>query len=267
MDSVMLFAIEAALAAGKDIMEIYDRNDYEVEIKSDNSPLTEADNASNNIINDILKTNTSFPIVSEENDLVSYEERKDWQQYWLIDPLDGTKEFIKRNGEFTVNIALIENGKPYLGVVYVPVTKELYYANVAKKIACKIVVSDYSEISDLFCKESTRIHPQSVDGVIRVVGSRSHMNEETEAFISTLKTNYPNKEIEIIPTGSSLKLCLLAEGKADYYPRFAPTMEWDTAAGQAVCEAVGVRVIDQNTMQTMGYNKPNLLNSYFLAQN
>lgn len=265
MDNLIELAIEAALKAGQKIMNIYNMDDFKVEIKEDNSPLTLADNASNNIINEILEK-TGLPILSEENIEISYDVRKKWNKYWLVDPLDGTKEFIKKNDEFTVNIALIENGKPVFGVVYLPVSKELYYGCLVRNIACKVVVSEFENLNKNLWEKETYIKPKSSDMCIRIVGSRSHMNKNTEEFISMLKKKYSNKRIEIVSKGSSLKFCVMAEGKADVYPRFAPTMEWDTAAGQAICEAVGLKVIDQSTKNALAYNKESLLNNSFLVQ-
>ena len=174
----------------------------------------------------------------------------------------GTKEFVKRNGEFTVNIALVKNGKPLLGVIYVPVTKELYFADVSKKITLKSVLSDHKVNIENLVSNSVEIKPSSSNlELVRVVGSRSHMNETTENFVNSLKKDY--KKVEIVSKGSSLKFCLVAEGKADVYPRFAPTMEWDTAAGQAICEAVGLKVISKETEKPLLYNKENLLNPWF----
>ncbi|MDO5977863.1 3'(2'),5'-bisphosphate nucleotidase CysQ [Flavivirga spongiicola] len=265
MKNLLDLAIEAAVKAGETIEEIYKHDNFELEIKQDNSPLTKADTAANTIINTFLKT-TPIPIISEENKETDYEERKHWKKCWIVDPLDGTKEFLKKNGEFTVNIALIEHGKPILGVIFSPISKELYYANVLDKKAYKIIVDENYKYSDNLFDEAHRIIPKKTnDSLIKVVGSRSHMNDDTKVFMKELSANYPS--IEIIPKGSSLKFCLIAEGKADIYPRFAPTMEWDTAAGQAICEAVGIHVISKSTFEDLSYNKSNLLNSHFVVSN
>jgi 3'(2'), 5'-bisphosphate nucleotidase len=263
MKELLEQTIKASIDAGKRILEIYEK-DFSIETKSDESPLTEADTAANEVINSYLNK-TGIPIISEENKQLDYSERKKWDKCWIVDPLDGTKEFIKRNGEFTVNIALVENGKPLFGVIYVPVTKELYIGDVNECNAWKVVVEDDSNIIKQLTKEN-EIKPSSNKNkdIIRVVGSRSHMNEDTVKFIEELKQEY--EEVEIVSKGSSLKFCLVAEGKADVYPRFAPTMEWDTAAGQAICEAVGVKVVDQTTRESMVYNRKNLLNNYFLVR-
>jgi len=263
MNSNLITAIEAAVHGGSEIMKIYSMDDLGVEYKEDKSPLTLADKNCNDIINSYL-TKTEFPIISEENRQLDYKERKDWDICWIVDPLDGTKEFVKRNGEFTVNIALVKKGKPLLGVIYVPDTKELYMADVAKLQAGKIILESHEVDVNAIDLETCKIVPgNSGQQGIRVVGSRSHMNEATEKFVASLSEG--EKEVEIVSKGSSLKFCLVAEGKADVYPRFAPTMEWDTAAGQAICEAVGLKVISKETDEPLLYNKENLLNPWFIV--
>lgn len=254
-------AVRAAVEAGISIMEIYDSEDFQVESKVDDSPLTLADKKANDIINSFLVP-TGIPVISEENKQIDFKERKDWQECWIVDPLDGTKEFIKRNGEFTVNIALIQNNVPVFGVIYVPAKKDLYIGDVEnqKSIKTTLESEENLEIKSLELKE---IFPAKTNEKIRVVGSRSHMNQETLDYIGSLKEQH-NKDVEIVSKGSSLKFCLVAEGKADVYPRFAPTMEWDTAAGQAICNAVGLEVRDHKTGFPMKYNKENLLNNYFI---
>jgi len=255
-------AILAALDAGKEIMRVYN-SEIKIEYKDDNSPLTEADKRANDVINSYL-IKTGIPIISEENKQTDYNVRKNWRTCWIVDPVDGTKEFIKRNGEFTVNIALITNGKPDLGVIYVPAIKTIYVANVNKKEAFKSeLVSHTSTLEEVFnC--STMLSPKVLKSEkIQVVGSRSHMSQETLDFVETLKKEV--NEVEIVTKGSSLKFCLVAEGNADVYPRFAPTMEWDTAAGQAICNAVGIDVISQDTNEPLLYNKKKLLNPWFLV--
>lgn len=256
-------AISAAIEGGKEILKVYTQDEIAVENKEDHSPLTAADNAANDSINVILR-NTSYPIISEENRQLDYSIRKDWDYCWIVDPLDGTKEFIKKNGEFTVNIALCAYGSPILGVIYVPVTRELYYAVVEEGKAYKsILTTEHTLVDELF-NTTDQISPsEDASEVIRVVGSRSHMNDETLKFINNLKKKY--QEVEIVSKGSSLKFCLVAEGLADIYPRFAPTMEWDTAAGQAICNAAGLKVTAGNTSDELSYNKENLLNPFFLV--
>lgn len=254
-------AIEASLKAGDAIMKVYDTT-FNVEIKDDKSPLTEADKKANDIINTFLQP-TPIPIISEENKQIDYTIRKKWDTCWIVDPVDGTKEFIKRNGEFTVNIALVHQGTPQLGVIYVPATKTLYFADVAKKQAFKSqLVSHATSLEDVLEKSKPLKTKQSSDA-IEVVGSRSHMSKETLDFVEKLKEG--GKAVKIVSKGSSLKFCLVAEGNADIYPRFAPTMEWDTAAGQAICNAVGVKVISKETNKALLYNKKNLLNPWFIV--
>ena len=262
MNPNLKIAIQAALEGGAEIMKIY-QNDFDVKYKNDNSPLTLADQKCNDVINSYL-IDTEYPIISEENKQNTFDERKQWESCWIVDPLDGTKEFVKRNGEFTVNIALVKNGKPLLGVIYVPDTKILYYADVQKGVTYRSVLKSHDEnLKDLSSKAKLiRPSTQSKDK-IKVVGSRSHMSIATEEFVDSLKKRYKN--VEIVSKGSSLKFCLVAEGNADVYPRFAPTMEWDTAAGQAICEAVGLKVISKETNEPLLYNKENLLNPWFLV--
>jgi len=261
MDKNLQIAIQASLQAGAAIMDIYDTA-FDVEYKDDKSPLTSADKKANDIINSYLLP-TEIPIISEENKQIDYSTRKEWSTSWIVDPVDGTKEFIKRNGEFTVNIALVGNGKPLLGVIYVPVSKTLYFANVVKKEAFKVDLQSHETMLDDVFKNAIKLKPETSQNKTRIVGSRSHMNIETQDFVDSLKKS--GKEVEIVSKGSSLKFCLIAEGKADIYPRFAPTMEWDTAAGQAICNAVGINVISNETQKSLLYNKENLLNPWFLV--
>ena len=256
-------AILAALEAGNAIMKVYDSPDFGIELKDDKSPLTKADKNANDIINRYLKP-TAIPIISEENKQTDYAIRKEWQQCWVVDPVDGTKEFIKRNGEFTVNIALVNKGIPELGVIYVPVTKTVYVAEVSSQTGYKAIVESHqASIEDVIAK-AEQLQPKKASNSVEVVGSRSHMSTETEQYVEALKKD--GKEVSIVSKGSSLKFCLVAEGNADVYPRFAPTMEWDTAAGQAICNAVGVSVISETTKAPLLYNKENLLNPWFICK-
>ncbi len=260
--SKLNIAIKAALNAGREILKVYNR-DFKIDYKEDESPLTEADIIANNVILSYLKK-TGIPIISEETKQLDYSIRKIWTSCWLVDPLDGTKEFIKKNGEFTVNIALIENGVTRFGVIYTPVLNELYYTNENKSIAYKLSNVNSEKFEARLFDIADIISPcQHSKENIKIIGSRSHLNNDTNVFIDSLKEDYDN--VEFISKGSSLKFCLVAEGKAHLYPRFAPTMEWDTAAGQAICEAAGIDVIDIETGRSMIYNKENLLNNYFLA--
>ncbi len=250
MEKLLALAKEAALEGGKEILKVYE-GAIEVESKEDNSPLTLADkNAHLAIMKYLEKSN--IPVLSEEGRAIPYSERKDWKQLWIVDPLDGTKEFIKRNGEFTVNIALIENGIPVMGVIYVPVTGVLYYG--AKGLGSfKYFEGNTIELPVANQREK-----------FVVVGSRSHMSPETENFVNDLKSKH--SEIDIVSMGSSLKICLVAEGIADVYPRFAPTMEWDTAAGHAIAKYAGKILIDYKTNQEMLYNREELLNNWFVVK-
>jgi 3'(2'), 5'-bisphosphate nucleotidase len=265
MDSVITknleIAIKASLLAGEEIMGVYDST-IEVEFKDDKSPLTQADKNANEVINSYLKP-TEIPIISEENKQIKYSLRRNWDKCWIVDPVDGTKEFIKRNGEFTVNIALVENQKPVLGVIYVPAIKTIYFTNVSTQKAYKSkLVSHNSSIQEVFAN-AVGLKPKNSGNIVEVVGSRSHMSKETLDFMESLRKE--GKQVEVVSKGSSLKFCLVAEGNADIYPRFAPTMEWDTAAGQAICNAVGIQVISQETNKSLLYNKENLLNPWFLV--
>lgn len=255
-------AIEASLKAGAAIMQVYNTA-FSVELKDDKSPLTEADKKANEIINTFLKE-TDVPIISEENKQTPYTKRRTWSQCWIVDPVDGTKEFIKRNGEFTVNIALVKEGRPELGVIYVPAIKMLYFADVKAKKAFKVKLKNHDTDIELIYKDAISLSPkQTKSHTIQVVGSRSHMNSATQQFIDELRSK--GSDIEIVAKGSSLKFCLVAEGNADIYPRFAPTMEWDTAAGQAICSAVDLKVISEVTKEPLLYNKEDLLNPWFIV--
>lgn len=263
MNKELQTAIKASLEAGKVIMQVYETA-FDVEIKDDKSPLTEADKKANDVINSFLIP-TEIPIISEENKQTDYNVRKTWETCWVVDPVDGTKEFIKRNGEFTVNVALVNNGKPVLGVIYVPVVKTIYFANVESNEAFKASLESHNVTVKTILKLAKPLQPKNNNSdKVEVVGSRSHMNEDTLNFVEDLKKE--GKEVEIVSKGSSLKFCLVAEGNADVYPRYAPTMEWDTAAGQAICNAVGLQVISKETNKPLEYNKENLLNSYFLVR-
>ena len=240
---------EIAQEAGKAIMEIYVK-DFGIEYKDDKSPLTEADLKSNEIICAKLEVlYPNIPIMSEENKQVEYDKRKEWEYYWCIDPIDGTKEFIKKNDEFTVNIALIEKNTPVLGVVYAPAIDEMYSAK-------------RGEGAYLNSKKLPLSENKHKEELLKVVASKSHLSEETQQFIDTLET----KQIEQVSKGSSLKLCMVASGKADIYPRLAPTMEWDTAAADAVVREAGKMTYNKETEKPMVYNKENLLNPWFVVK-
>lgn len=256
MDELVKAVCIISKDAGAAILEVYQRDgDIGVSIKSDSSPLTEADIAAHVIIETALKELTpDLPILSEESDNITWEERRSWSTYWLVDPLDGTKEFINRNGEFTVNIALIDEGVPVLGVVYVPVLDVLYYGTKAdgafKEENGSKVAIHISKISE-------------EQGSLKIVASRNHRGEALDAWIAKAETRFSS--VEAISMGSSLKICLIAEGKADIYPRLALTSEWDTGAAQAVLEAAG-GVLTDIDHQVYRYNqKENILNPFFFA--
>ena len=255
-------AITAALEAGKAILEIYHSGDFDVEIKGDNSPLTKADTSSHNVIMSFL-TKTNIPVLSEEGKAIPYEERKDWSKLWIVDPIDGTKEFIKRNGEFTVNIALIENKKTLIGVIFVPVTGELYFST-KEMGAFKVPVNIENYNIETIISNGHKLPLQKKDNTFTIVASKSHMSPETEEYVEQMRDIHG--EVNLISKGSSLKLCMVAEGTANCYPRFAPTMEWDTAAGQAICEHAGFKVIDWKTNESMLYNREKLLNNWFVTK-
>jgi len=255
-------AITAALEAGKVILDIYHSGEFDTELKGDNSPLTKADVASHHIIMSFLTT-TNIPVLSEEGKDITYQERKDWSQLWIVDPIDGTKEFIKRNGEFTVNIALITNQKTELGVIFVPVTGELYFSTKALG-AFKVRVDLKKYSVDNLIANGNKLPLKLNNKTFTVVVSRSHMSQETGTYINDMREKYG--KVKLISKGSSLKLCMVAEGEANCYPRFAPTMEWDTAAGQAICEHAGFQVIDWHTKEPMLYNRKDLLNNWFLVK-
>ena len=239
-------AIKAAKNATDAILDVYNNEDFEVEVKSDNSPLTIADRKSHNVISQVLRE-SKLPILSEEGKNIPYKERSEWDFFWMIDPIDGTKEFVKRNDEFTVNIALIRRDTPVLGVVMVPVTEDIYWA-----------VSGQGAFKNGQKIEASKIN-LSKKGV-KVVASRSHLNSETEEFVRSL--NQP----KIVSKGSSLKILMVAEGDADIYPRFAPTMEWDTAAAHVIANEAGAVVMNATSNKELHYNKKDLRNDFFIVQ-
>lgn len=254
IDTLLQIAIKAAINAGLKTLEFYNA-DFEIEYKDDLSPLTSADKASHNIITSELSS-TNIPILSEEGKHTDFQIRKHWKQFWLIDPIDGTKEFIKKNGDFTINIALIENQKPIVGVIYVPARNILYYAS---KETGSVKFTNITNQNIDFSKGIRLPEKQSTKNI--VVASRSHMNQQTQDFIDglSLGNNY-----ELTSVGSSLKFCILAEGNATHYPRLGPTMEWDTAAGHAIALFAGCTVKQINGSELV-YNKEELLNPHFIV--
>lgn len=241
--------IEIAGEAGRKTMEIYESGDFSIEAKSDNSPLTEADKAANDIIvSGLKKVDPAIPIISEELAAVDYQTRKAWPKYWLVDPLDGTKEFITRTGDFTINIALIVNNHPQFGVVYSPVLGEMYFALKDK--------GAYLQKDDITLKE-LKVR-ECDDNKATTLVSRSHQGKESEVLHSL----FPN--LELTPMGSSLKFCHIAAGKADFYVRSKPTSEWDTGAAHCVLEAAGGQLLNFSG-SSLAYNKEDILNPSFIA--
>jgi 3'(2'), 5'-bisphosphate nucleotidase len=280
----LLTAIQAAITAGAAILDVYRSPDFEVEEKTDKSPLTLADRRSHEVIVKYL-AKYDIPILSEEGRDIPYPDRIKWNTYWLIDPLDGTKEFIKKNGEFTVNIAMIRHNKPVAGVIYVPDRDTLYFAATgigaykadAHRLTALLVEQkerpdqsagspdsgSVQRLTDIIERSTSLPIDQSSNRPYTIAGSRSHATPELEAVVE--KKRREHGEVDFISAGSSLKLCLVAEGRADIYPRTGPTMEWDTAAGQAVVECSGGKVYQYDTEAPLGYNKENLLNPWFVV--
>jgi len=247
--------LKIALKAGKEIMSIYNK-DFNIEFKNDNSPLTIADKKSHKVIEEGLKK-YNLPILSEEGRDIPYEERKNWELFWMIDPLDGTKEFIKKNGEFTINIALIYKNKPIFGVVYAPAIEVIYFTDNNNSYKAKLSIKEFS------IKNIEKLPKKRDDNKFIIVASKSHLNEETKKFIENIRAD---KEKEFISKGSSLKLCMVAEGSADIYPRLAPTMEWDTAAADAIVRKAGKMSYNFESNMPLEYNKKNLLNPFFIVK-
>jgi len=255
-----------SLDAGSAILEVYGSN-FAVEHKDDKSPLTLADKRSHEVIVKGLSRleGIHVPVLSEEGKSMPFEERRGWEIFWLVDPLDGTKEFIKRNGEFTVNIALIQENRPILGVIYIPV-KGLFYFGAQGLGSFRLPALSFDDRAsvDAITGMATRLPDADAASRYTVAGSRSHMSPDTEAYISTLREQHG--DIDFISAGSSLKFCLVAEGRAQVYPRFGPTMEWDTAAGQAIVEQAGGEILRTDTGEPLSYNKEALLNPFFIAR-
>lgn len=256
-------ALPAALEAGKAILEIYAQptEGWEIEEKADHTPLTLADRRANDIIMRHLRA-TGHPILSEEGPLPDYEERKNWPGLWVVDPLDGTSEFLKRNDEFTVNIAWVQDGRPMAGVIYLPVTHTLYFGMEGMG-AFKVGDVTVAKSEEELIRAAQRLPIEKQHEGFVVVASRSHLSGETEAYIDLLLKDHP--DLSLISAGSSMKLCRVAEGSADVYPRFAPTMEWDTAAGDAIVRAAGGEVVDTVRHQPLVYNKADLRNPDFIV--
>lgn len=256
-------AIKASIDGGKEILEVY-QSTINVVYKEDNSPLTEADKRSHLAIEKVL-SQYSIPVLSEEGKHQNFSERKEWESLWIVDPLDGTKEFIKRNGEFTVNIALVEKDELTIGVIYVPVGDVLYFA--AKGVGAYRLKDAQEILASGSLREwiqKSKNLPEKQDRAFTMVGSRSHMSNETAEYFEAIQKKHPNAQV--ISKGSSLKICMVAEGSADVYPRFAPTMEWDTAAGHAIANQAGFELVRPDDEKPLEYNKENLLNPWFIVR-
>jgi 3'(2'), 5'-bisphosphate nucleotidase len=264
-------AIVAAIKAGGEILDVY-KEDFSVEYKDDDSPLTQADTRADEVIKNTIESAglKDIPILSEEGRAIPFDERKGWSKLWIVDPLDGTKEFVKKNGEFTVNIALIEDNRPVMGVVYAP-AKELLYYGLSGLGAFRVKGEAIAKTRDATTPNDEFLDAQEIlplkanlsKDSFTVAGSRSHGSDAQEKFVEDIKKLHPN--VEFITAGSSLKFCLVAEGSANVYPRLAPTMEWDTAAGQAVVEAAGGKVVVADSGEVLGYNREDLLNPHFIV--
>lgn len=254
-------AIHAAILAGIEIRAVYSSDDFIVDLKEDQTPVTLADRNAHDMILKELRI-TGLPVLSEEGDQINFTERKNWNLFWMVDPLDGTKEFIKRNDEFTVNIALIQKNKPVAGVIYAPVTGELY-VGIPEIGGWKIRNPSENCTLQLMQLSGEKLQEEvkSLEYIVAV--SRSHMNPETEAYIEKLRQR-PGS-IKLISKGSSLKICMVAEGTATIYPKFGKTMEWDTAAGHAIAKAVGKNIYLPDLKTELSYNKENLQNPHFIV--
>jgi 3'(2'), 5'-bisphosphate nucleotidase len=263
-DPLLEKAIEIILRAGQEVRSIYDSDQFEVELKADRSPLTRADRVSHQVITRELKT-TNLPILSEESRRIDWNVRSGWARFWMVDPLDGTKEFIKRNGEFTINIALIDGQRPVMGIIYAPVREVLYFGVQGKgafKLGDRASEKSLSSIPG-WKNEAIKLPVSETFSVVRAVVSRSHLSEETRDYIQNLEHDFGS--VQPISAGSALKLCVIAEGNAEIYPRMGPTMEWDIAAGDIIVSESG-----GNLLRTDGsvllYNKKDLRNPWFVAQ-
>lgn len=259
-------ALVSALGAGERILEVYEKPHIEKELKEDSTPVTEADRSAHATIMKHLQS-TGIPVLSEEGRNISYEERRTWKVFWLVDPLDGTKEFLRKNGEFTINIALIEGQKPYLGVLYAPLLDLLYFSSPGEgAFRLEGFAKNWKDrVSCRDLRDSSQALPLvPTERKYRVVASRSHGNRHTSRYIRTLNKLHPG--LETVSRGSALKFCLVAEGSADIYPRFGPTWEWDSGAGHAIAEAAGCRVRLHNREESLLYNKENLLNPWFIVE-
>ncbi len=289
-ESLLFIALRATARAFPEILSVY-TGSFAVDTKADLSPITEADRRSNRIITDELSQNTPYPILSEEGENIPFSERRGWRRFWVVDPLDGTKEFVKRNGEFTINIAFVEGSIPVLGVVYAPLPDLLYFAwedsgqktrrqtsrgssrdvrsgayrlKGFSELAAKIPENLVDRALRLPSKQPFNFDEQQKRESITVIGSRSHRGRRFLDYVRMLKQRYAER-VEIMTSGSALKPCMVADGTADIYPRFGPTMEWDTAAPHAVVRGVGKRMVAMESGRELVYNKEELVNPSFIV--
>lgn len=267
MEKLLLYIVQLAQQAGDAIMDVLHSDDLNTEMKEDHTPVTRADRDANRIIVDGLKS-FGWPIISEEEFIPDYSVRKNWQKLWIVDPLDGTKEFINHSNDFTVNIALIENNRAIMGVVYVPQMHQFYFGgkgigafrlNLPEGQTLPVDWNSLAEQSELLPLKYE--HKKYV-----VVGSRSNMNTETKSYICAVMSEQGQDNVDLIIRGSSLKFCIMAEGKADLYPRFSHIHEWDIAAGHAVAEAAGCKITESDGVSPVLYNKKDLFTPYFLVR-
>lgn len=263
---LLMVAVNATVKAGALIMEVYNSRDFKVILKSDKTPLTLADRLAHESIKESLGK-TFIPVLSEEGRNILYEERRSWEYFWIVDPVDGTREFIRRNGEFTVNIALLRDGYPLIGVIYVPAADDLYFScgnGCAFKVPHIQPVREPQIDYNTLIANGIKLPIARPDHSLIVVESRSYTSAETHAYIDELRKTHDN--VELLSIGSSLKMCLLAEGKADIYPRLSMSSEWDTAAGQAIVEGAGMQVLEYGTNKRLRYNKETLVNPWFVIK-
>ena len=252
-------AVNASLSAGTKIMEVFNSGNFEVEQKTDHSPVTIADKAASKIIEKLLNS-SGLPYLSEEETFSPFEERCKWGLFWCVDPLDGTKEFIRRNRDFTVNIALIDGNVPILGVIYLPAFDCIYFGGTGIA-ARKFEGVKNASVSGII-ENSVQLPLKRSNEKYLLLGSHSHLNDETKAYFETIIEEKGSSNVETLIRGSSLKMCLLAEGLVDYYPRLSNIMEWDIAAGHAICESAGCKVTDWNGNKLI-YNKPDFYMPWF----
>lgn len=262
IEEILIKSIEAALKAGEEILKVFYSSNFEVEYKSDNSPVTVADIRASKIIENALAP-FNYPYLSEEEEIPPYNERKKWDRFWMVDPLDGTKEFVNNGKDFTVNIALIENNYPVIGTIYIPMEQSVYFgakgygafkAERVKSSSPEDIISNALPLPLMHKKDK-----------FTLVGSRSHMTQETEDYYKQIKDEKGHDNVEIIIRGSSLKMCTVAEGRADLYPRLSNIMEWDIAAGHAICEAAGCAVTQWDGTK-LAYNKENFYQPWFIVK-